>query len=889
MGAVVYCSRPPGAPVSAARKPMLALPIDPLLPRLTELLAAGQNLVLEAPPGAGKTTRVPRALLDRGFADRGEILVLEPRRLAARMAAQRVAEELGEAPGQTIGYQMRFEDVGGPRTRIRFVTEGILTRRLVSDPELRRVGTVVLDEFHERHLDGDLALALLRRLQLGARPDLKLIAMSATLDAAPIAAFLGDAPVLRSEGRRFDVEIEHLAQSDDRPLESQVASAVRRLVDEGLDGDVLVFLPGALEIRRAAEACAQVAQRANLLVLPLHGSLPAAEQDRAIRPADRRKVILSTNVAETSVTIDGVAAVIDGGLARVAGHAPWSGLPVLRLAKISRASATQRAGRAGRTREGRCLRLYTKGDHAARPEHDAPEVARADLAETALELFAAGVRDLASFAWFEAPPAASLSAAEELLVRLGAVDAARALTATGRRMLRFPVHPRLARMITEAERRGVGPDGCVLAALAGERDIASGRDARQRKDASHRSDLLALLDAFDEAERADFAPDRLRWMGLDPARVNAVARVEKQLARLVDRKVPPPKAPLDREREQLIAILAGYPDRVGRLRRPANATGRSAREIVFAGGGTAVLAESSGVAEVDLVVAVDAEERSERYEAARPLAGRPRTTVRIASAVEADWLLDLFTDSIRDTTEATWNPTAERVEVVRRLAYEGLVLEETRTRTGDPQAIARALAAAVRLKGWRAFVKGDGDDLDRFLTRVTFARSECPELGFPALDEAAIDLALDTLCEGASSFAELRERDLASALRAQLTPAQSQELAKVAPDTVSLPGGRKIRLDYAAGGAPRGGSRLQDFFGMAEGPRVARGRVPVVLELLAPNQRAVQVTTDLAGFWSKHYPAIAKELRRKYPRHSWPDDPLTAAPPEPKPPRPPRR
>jgi ATP-dependent helicase HrpB len=365
--------------------------------------------------------------------------------------------------------------------------------------------------------------------------------------------------------------------------------------------------------------------------------------------------------------------------------------------------------------------------------------------------------------------------------------------------------------------------------------------------------------------------------------------VEKQLARLVERKVPPPTTPAFREREQLIAILAGYPDRVGRLRRPANATGRSAREIVFAGGGTAVLAESSGVAEVDLVVAVDAEERSDLPSAGRPLAGRARTTVRIASAIEADWLLDLFTDSIRDTTEATWNAAAERVEVVRRLAYDGLVLEETRSRVGDPKAIARALAAAVRVKGWRAFVKGDGDDLDRFLARVVFARAECPEVGFPALDEAAIDRALDALCEGASSFADLRERDLASALRAQLTQSQAQELAKIAPDTVALPGGRKIRLAYAAGGAPRGGSRLQDFFGMAEGPRVARGRVPVVLELCAPNQRPVQVTTDLAGFWSKHYPAIARELRRKYPRQSWPDDPLTAAPPEPRPPRPPRR
>jgi ATP-dependent helicase HrpB len=867
---------------------MIPLPIDPLLPELCATLRASKNLVLEAPPGAGKTTRVPRALLDAGFADEGEILVLEPRRLAARLSARRVAEELGEVPGETVGYQMRFEDVGGPKTRVRFVTEGILTRRLLSDRELRKVGTVLLDEFHERHLDGDLALAMLRRLQLGPRPDLRLVAMSATLDAAPIAAFLGDAPRLSSEGRRFEVTLDHLAQLDERPLESQVASALRRLLDEGLDGDVLVFLPGALEIRRAMESCAPLAQRAGLLVLPLHGSLSPAEQDRAVKPADRRKVILSTNVAETSVTIDGVVAVIDSGLARIATHAPWSGLPTLKVAKIARASATQRAGRAGRTRPGRCLRLYTKGDLAARPEHEAPEIARADLAETALELFAAGVPDLASFAWLEAPPVASVEAAVTLLTRLSAVDGSRKLTEIGRRMLRFPVHPRLGRMLVEAERRGIAADGCVLAALVSERDL--GTATRARKDARHGSDLLALLEAFDEAEAADFAPERLRWMGLDPARVNNVSRVQKQLTRLVDRRLAPAPASLPaREEAQLIAVLAGYPDRVGRLRRPANATGRSAREIVFATGGTAVLAESSGVAEVDLVVAIDAEERSELAPGARGGGMRgPRTMVRVASSVEADWLLELFTDAIRDTTEAVWNEASERVEVKRRLAYEGLILEESKATNADPALVARALAEAVRKKGgFRAFVKGD--ELDDFLGRVAFARRECPDAKLPALDEAAIDEALADLCEGCASFADLRERNLASAIKGRLSSEQARLLAEIAPETITLPGGRRLRLDYPAGEAPRAASRLQDFFGMAQGPRVAKGRIPVVIELNAPNQRAVQVTTDLAGFWAKHYPAIARELRRKYPRHPWPDDPLTATPPEPRPPRPPRR
>lgn len=856
---------------------MQPLPIDPILPELCDHLRRGPNLVLEAPPGAGKTTRVPRALLDTGFAERGEILVLEPRRLAARMAARRVAEELGEPVGETIGYTMRFEDASGPRTRVRFVTEGILTRRLIGDPELRKVAVVLLDEIHERHLDGDVALALLRRLQQGPRPDLKLAAMSATLDAARIAAFLGDAPRVRAEGQRFEVAIEHLAESDDRPLESQVASAVRGLVSEGLDGDVLVFLPGALEIRRATEALGPLGRKEDLLVLPLHGALPPAEQDRAVRPADRRKVILSTNVAETSVTIDGVVAVVDSGLARVMTHAPWSGLPTLKVAKISRASAAQRAGRAGRTRPGRCLRLYTKGDLAARPEFEAPEVARADLAETALELLSAGVRDPGAFAWFEAPPRASIDAAVELLERLGAIDEARQVTATGKRMLRFPVHPRLGRLIVEAERRGIGGDGCLLAALIGERDIEV--SSRGPRDARHRSDLLALLERYEEAEAAHFAPDRLRWMGLVPERALAVERGRKQLARLIDRRAAPePHSLAEREREAQIAILAGYPDRVGRLRQPANATGRSAREVVFATGGTAMLAESSGVADVDLVVAVDVEERSEALSGGRR---GGRTLVRLASAIEADWLLDLFTDKIRDSTEFVWNKAAERVERVRRLAYEGLVLEETRSAAdaSDPGA-ARALAEAVRQQGWRSFT--NDDELTRWLTRVAFVRAECPEVGLPALDEAAIDAALAELCAGAVSFADLRARNLGAAIRARLSPEQTQRLAELAPDAITLPGGRKLRLEYAPGQAPRAGSRLQDFFGMAEGPKVARGRVPVVLELNAPNQRAVQVTTDLAGFWAKHYAAIARELRRKYPKHSWPEDPLTARPPEPR-------
>ncbi len=464
---------------------MNSLPIDSQLPEIVAALRASGAVVVEAPPGAGKTTRVPRALLDAGVAaaDRGEIVVVEPRRLPARLAAERVAAELGEPAGKTVGYSVRFEDRSGPQTRIRFVTEGILLRRLLSEPALPGVAAVVLDEFHERHVTSDLALALVRALRAGPRPELGICVMSATLEADPVRAFLDDekrgaCARVRSLGRAFDVSIEHLAEPDTRPLAQQVAAAVRRAIRDEPDGDLLVFLPGAGEIRRAAEALGDMLAGDRFAVVALHGEMSLPDQNRAVRPdpGGRRKVILSTNVAETSVTIDGVVAVIDSGQARVASSSPWSGLPTLALAKISQSSAIQRAGRAGRTRAGRAYRLYTRHDFELRRRHDLAEVARTDLCETLLALAASGVDDRAAFGWFEAPPAASLQAAEGLLARLGAIEkradgSAGRLTALGQRMLRFPAHPRLARLICEGEDRGVAGDACIAAALIAERDI----------------------------------------------------------------------------------------------------------------------------------------------------------------------------------------------------------------------------------------------------------------------------------------------------------------------------------------------------------------------------------------------------------------------------------
>lgn len=834
-----------------------ALPIDAVLP---EIVAAARRgaAVLVAPPGAGKTTRVPGALLDAGAVD-GEIVVLQPRRLAARLAAARVAAERGGELGGEVGYEVRFDRRVGAATRIRFVTEGVLTRRLLADPELRGVGGVVIDEFHERHLDGDLALALVARLR-ARRPELRLIVMSATLDAEPVAAFLGGAPVVRSEGRMFPLAIEYAEQPDDRPLGRQVAAAVRRVAQDKLDGDVLVFLPGAAEIRRCQDDLAEVAAIFDLAVLPLYGDLPADEQDRAVRPARQRKVILATNVAETSVTIDGVVCVIDSGLARIARHSPWTGLPSLQIEPVSRASCTQRAGRAGRTRPGRVIRLYTRHDHDTRRAFEVPEIARADLAEPALELHGAGLAGLGALAWFEPPPATAAAAAEELLVRLGGVDRG-AITPLGRRMLRFPVHPRLGRIIVEAEARGVAEPACAIAALLGARDLRlERRGPRGEARVSSPSDLIDDLDALYAARDHGMRADRLRRDGLDPYAASTADRIARQLVRAARDQRPPPVGDDAVDRELQIAILTGFPDRVGKRRAPRSA------EIVFAGGGSGTLAPSSAVIDAELVVAVDVADTGARGQ-------QSRVQIRRASAIEASWLLDLYLDRIAERDELVWNAGRQRVERVAQMTYDGLVIDEQRDVEGARRAgpaAAAVLAREALAAGIAQFV--DADALAQWRARVALAARLAPESGIAAPTDEALAALIARACDGAISFDELRKLGLLALLDAQLGEHRAL-VDRLAPTHLRLPRRGRAPIHYALDQPPWIASRMQDFFGLARAPTVGDGRVPLVLHLLAPNQRPVQVTTDLPGFWVKHYPALRKQLMRRYPRHAWPEDP----------------
>lgn len=799
---------------------MQRLPIDGTIPGILESLRKCPCLVLEAPPGAGKTTRVPPALL--GHAP-GEILVLEPRRLAARMASRRVAAEMNEPLGETVGYQVRFDEVSGPRTRLRFMTEGVLMRRLLADGDLRGVGAVVLDEFHERHLEGDVALALLDHLRKTRRPDLRVVVMSATMAGARVARYLGDCPHLLSEGRLFDLEIGWTPHSA-APLEEQVAAAFAKVVGAGLDGDVLVFLPGAREIRLAMRGCDPIARRAGVLVLALHGDLPAEEQDRAVRPAARPKLILSTNVAESSITIEGVTTVIDSGLARVASDSPWSGLPSLTIARVSQASCRQRAGRAARTRPGRAVRLYSEEDYSRRPEQDEPDIARRELSGTLLALRAMGLGGFGDLEWLDAPPESAAAAAGELLARLGATDARGALSATGREMARYALHPRLARLVVEARRRGAGDGGCRLAAV-----LSAGERLPEQNHHAGPSDLLLLMES--------------EWQP-------STRRVYQQIRQAA-------RGGAGRNADDdalLVAVLAAFPDRVARRRQ--------GDELLLASGGPAVLARESVVRSEEFLVAVDIEERRER--------GLP--LVRLASAIRPEWLVDLFAERIQERASLEWNRAAERVEASSALYYDRLAIQESRDARPDAERAGRLLAE----KAWEAGVERftDAGELASFLARASFASAHSD---LPALGEDEVREALGALASGLRGFSELedaaRHGGLLRALETRLGKDGARRLEEVAPERVRLPGGRQVKVHYTASAPPWIESRLQDFFGVRETPRLGRGQAPLVVRLLAPNHRPVQTTTDLAGFWERLYPQVRRELMRRYPKHAWPERP----------------
>jgi ATP-dependent helicase HrpB len=833
------------------------LPIDEALPALLAALARAPAAVLKAPPGAGKTTRVPPALL--GLSE-GLVLLLEPRRLAARASAKRMADERGEPLGKTVGYQVRFDERRSKDTRILVLTEGILTRRFLDDPLLEGVGCVILDEFHERSVHTDLCLAFCKEL-LQVRDDLKLVVMSATLEEGPLSAFLGGCPVITSEGRRFPVTVQHLGGRDERPLEVRMRGALRSLVvDEADDGgDVLAFLPGAPEIERTRRALEQEPLPGAPELLPLYGSLSPEAQDRALSRGRSRRVILATNIAETSLTLEGVTAVVDAGLVKRVQHDPRTGLERLETVRVSRYSAEQRAGRAGRTAPGRVLRLWSEAEHGQLAEQDAPELFRADLAAPLLQVLAFHPGELHALPFFEPPPAAHVTRAAELLRLLGAVhdEGGRlSLSDAGRALARLPLHPRLGAVLLAGARLQRVDEAAALCALLSERDILRHRaalDAGASSELEHRLEVLFALEAEGFSRGAAQAYDA------DERAAREIARVKDQLARLgrgLPRGQAEPKLPEERARARM--LLAGFPDRV--CARAGEGTGR------MVGGRGVALPEGSPARGSALFVALELDDKG------------VRSLVRSAFSLERGDLEGALPHLLHEEQGADLAGERGAVVGVVRRRFADLVLDERRGGMVSPAVGEAVLAAAARARFAELF--RPNDEARAYFDRLRFAAKALPEEEWPALDEASLRERLAEQVAGKRSLAELAAADWRAVVEAELSWQQRQLLDAEVPARLEVPSGSLVGLDYAAALAPDGAPvlavRLQEVFGLTETPRVAKGRVPVLLHLLAPNMRPVQVTRDLRSFWDKTYEEVRKELRRRYPRHSWPDDPWEA-------------
>jgi ATP-dependent helicase HrpB len=866
----------------------VSLPIDFVLPELVAALTTANCVVLRAPAGAGKTTRVPPALLMAGLAGNktagktnGQIVMLEPRRIAARTAARRMAFERGERVGQTVGYRVRFEESVSRDTRILVVTEGVLLRRLQDDPFLEDIEIVVFDEFHERRLDSDLALAMVRRVQQTVRPELRIVVMSATLDPTAIAKYLGDCPIVESEGRLHPVRIDYLRPGDLRAGERQhmtdLATRGIETVLQQTTGDVLVFLPGVGEIMKTRTELEPLSRRHNLEVLPLFGDMTPEEQDRVLSPCDRRKIVLSTNVAETSVTIEGVTAVVDTGLARQMNFDADVGLDRLELTPISKASTDQRAGRAGRTQPGVCLRLWEESAQRRRPDFDAAELHRVDLSSAVLRLFAWGETDIAAFPWFESPPAESIDHAVKLLRLLGAIDEA-GITSLGQMIVQLPVAPRIGRLLVEAFRLGQPDRAALMAAMLSERDPflrgpAADRNSRGagnqgggiRTTSIHRSrsDVLDRLHAVE-----DFLSTGQTNSPCGEINRNAVrtlTQVAKQLGsslhgecdRQLARAASASSMSEDASDEVLLrALVAGFPDRVARRRDVTSDKG------LMVGGRGVKLGPKSAVQKSPLFLCVDID------------GAGIEATVRQASEVHREWLPQ---DQVRSGEELFFHPTQKQVVARRRVAFADLILEETPTAITDRDAAAEVLFDAAKGQ-LESVIPADDDAFSNFLARVRCLKQWMPDLPLPAFDESMMLDVLHELCHGRRSFADLKSAPWLSTLQSKMDYALVQTIEREAPDRITVPTGSRMRLTYEEGRPPVLAVRIQEIFGMKATPRIAGGRVPVLLHLLAPNMRPQQVTDDLASFWANMYEDVRKELKRRYPKHSWPEDPLTAPP-----------
>lgn len=811
---------------------MSNLPIHDILPSLLRTLEAGNSAVLVAPPGAGKTTQVPLALLNASWLEGKKVLMLEPRRLAARSAARYMAGLLSETVGNTIGYRVRKDTCAGANTRVEVITEGVLTRMLQADPALEGVGAVILDEFHERSIQADLGLALVLQSQELLRPGLRIVVMSATLEAEPVAALLGGAPILMSEGRQFPIETYYLDSQPQGRLESAVINAILKALTVD-DGDILVFLPGVKEIRRVTAGLQQISLGSNIIIAPLYGSLSYQAQDMAIMPSRDgfRKIVLATSIAETSLTVEGVCIVIDSGLMRVPRFSPRTGMMRLETVAVSRASAEQRRGRAGRLSPGICFRLWNRRDDDKLIASNTPEILETDLASLALELAVWGVRDPQELCWLDAPPYSSFQQARELLSQLGALTADGTVTAHGKQMAQAGIHPRLAHMIIKANDLGAGELACELAAILSERDMLSGSGGLADADLRHR---LAAISS--EAYRS----------------------VRREADYLKQEFGATKQAATDTDSNTGILLAFAYPDRIAQRRGDGRYLLRNGRGAQLAG-------EQSLAKEPYLVAAELADQGAD-------------SRIFLAAPLDLNALKKFLGEQIDTIASVRWERDVQAVRARQQERLGSIVIRESVLQSPDPAQVLAAVLQGIAEEGldilpWTRAAT-------QLVQRIRFMRSiqeEWPDVSEENLRETVAEW-LAPYLTSISSRSGLQQLNLVHILEAMLTWQQRRELEEGAPTHILVPSGQRIPVDYSCPDAPILAVRLQEMFGLADTPRIAGGRVPLVLHLLSPARRPVQVTKDLASFWRNGYFEVRKDLLGRYPKHYWPDDPLAAIP-----------
>jgi ATP-dependent helicase HrpB len=847
------------------------LPIYEIENEIVTRLKADRRLILSAPTGSGKSTQVPQILLKHGLLGDGQVVVLQPRRLATRLLAKRVAQELGVKLGDEVGYQIRFETVTSPRTKIRFVTEGVLLRQMIDEPELPGVSVLIFDEFHERHLYGDITLARAMDLQEQHRPGLLLAVMSATLDAGVLEKYLNPCATLSSEGRTFPVEIEYLPHrlgTNSPPVWEVAADVFRNFVHAGGQGDVLVFMPGGFEISQTLEAIRHTSEAKGYILLPLHGELPPRDQDAAVARYEQPKVVVATNVAETGITIDGVRLVIDSGLARVARYDANRGINTLLIERISQANADQRTGRAGRTAPGKCVRLWSRSEHDERAPHELPEIKRLDLAEVVLMLKAADVDDLRKFRWLEKPDEISLTHAEELLEDLGALKSVSQLstinsqlTLIGRKMLAFPLHPRYARMLLAAQEYGCVHQACLIAALTQGRDLLlrnCGREVESvREDLfgeKASSDFWILMRAWNYAANNQFRLDACRKLGIHAITARQVGPLLEQFLRIAGKEGLDVKPREAKDEALQKCILIGFSDRVAR--RLDQGTLRC--ELVHNRRG--VLARESVVQHSPLFVTAEVREIETRDK-------EMNTILSLATAIETEWLRELFPDDLKSEVHVQFDAQAGRVQAAELLRFRGLALAAKRIDPPPADAAAKLLADEV-LAG-RLLLPNWNHSVEQWLARLNLLCANCPELQLPKISDDDKKHIIEQLCHGAVSYKDIKEREVKPVVMSWLSQSQRELLDRHAPERLTLPNGRTPKVNYENGQTPFISLRIQELYDVNQTPKIALGRVPVVAHILTPGMKPIQVTQDLASFWREHYPKIKSELQRKYPKHFW--------------------